>query len=166
MFFSAPSSTFAEPLQLKAFSDADWGTCPDTCRSVTGFCLFLAKKQPTISPSSTEAEYRALVAATSELVWLRHLFRDFQVPVLSPALLYCDNQAALHIASNPVFHERTKHIEIDCHFVRDKLNDGFLRLLPIRSCHQLADIFTKPLPSSTLFSLLSKMSVKDIHTPS
>ena len=161
-------------LQLKAFSDADWGTCPDSRCSVTGFCIFLgsslvswkAKKQTTVSHSSTEVEYRAMAATTSELVWLSHLLQDFGLTPDPPILLFCDNQAALHIASNPTFHERTKHIDIDCHFVREKVSDGFMKVMPIHSQHQLADLFTKPLPSPLLHSLLSKMAMKDIHSPS
>lgn len=108
-----------------------------------------------------------MAATASELVWLTQLLKDFSVSPSSPALLFCDNQAAIHIASNPVFHELTKHIEIDCHFVRDKVSNGFLKLLPIRSHLQLADIFTKPLPAAPLlFQLLSKMAVKDIYSPS
>ncbi|KAL5569251.1 hypothetical protein UlMin_025826 [Ulmus minor] len=182
LFFSSSSSlqlrafsdAASSSLKLKAFSDSDWGSCLDTRRSVTGFCIFIgdslvswkAKKQTTVSRSSAEAEYRALASTTSELVWIQQLLKDFQVDVSSPALLFCDNQAAVHIATNPIFHERTKHIEIDCHFVRDKVTEGFIRLMPIRSQHQLADVFTKALPSYLLFPLLSKMAVKDIHSPS
>ena len=125
-----------------------------------------AKKQNTVSRSPAEAEYRALAATASEVSWIQQLLRDFQVQVASPALIFCDNQSAIQLARNSVYHERMKHIEIDCHFVRDKLSAGVIRLLPIRSSLQLADIFTKPLPASSLFPLLSKMAVKDIYTPS
>ncbi|XP_068641892.1 secreted RxLR effector protein 161-like [Aristolochia californica] len=168
LLFSSTSS-----LQVRTYSNADWGSCLDSRRSTTGFCIFIgdslvswkAKKQTTVSRSSAEAEYRALSSTASEIIWLQQLLQDFQVKVASPALLYCDNQAAIHIASNPTFHERTKHIEIDCHFVRERVTSGVLKLLPIRSQYQLADMFTKPLPSPHLFSLLSKMAIKDIYKP-
>ncbi|KAL5766457.1 hypothetical protein ACOSP7_017074 [Xanthoceras sorbifolium] len=165
------SSASASPVFIKAFSDADWGSCVDIRKSVTSFCIFIgdslvswkAKKQATISRSSAEVEYRELASTASEITWLQQLLRDFQVDVSSPALLFCDNQAAIHITSNPIYHERTKHIEIDCHFVLEKVASGVLKLLLIRSEHPLADIFTKPLPSHVLFPLLSKMVVKNIY---
>ena len=161
------------PIQILAFSDADWATCIDSRKSVTGYCFFLGsslvswktKKQSTVSRSSSEAEYRALASTTCELQWLTFLLNDLCVSCSKPAVLYCDNQSALHIAANPVFHERTKHLDIDCHIVREKSQTGLMRLLPISSHNQLADIFTKALPPRLFNSNLSKLGLVNIFLP-
>ncbi|KAK2451623.1 putative mitochondrial protein [Trifolium repens] len=129
LFFPSDSD-----MQVLGYSDADWAGCLDTRRSTSGFCFFIgnslvswkAKKQVTISRSSSEAEYRALSSATCELIWILFLLRDLKITCHKLPVLYCDSQSALHIASNPVFHERTKHLEIDCHLVREKLQQGLL----------------------------------------
>ncbi|XP_057948847.1 uncharacterized mitochondrial protein AtMg00810 isoform X1 [Malania oleifera] len=137
---------------LKAYCDANWANCPMTRRSTTGYCVFLgnslisrkAKKQKTVSRSSSEAKYRSMAAATCELTWLRFLLNDMQVST-GPARLLCDNQAALHIAANPVYHERTKHIELDCHVVREKIQNGQIIIEFVPSHLLLADVVTKAL---------------------
>lgn len=90
-----------------------------------------------------------------ELLWIVGLFKDLQVTDLLPVTLACDNSAALQIAANPVFHERTKHIEIDCHFVRDSLTKGLICTNFVRSYDQLADLFTKALDSKSITRLCS-----------
>lgn len=108
-------------LTLVAYCDSDWASCPLTRKSTTGFLMKLGsapvfwktKKQTTVSKSSSEAEYRAMNQATSEIIWLRSMLSCLQVQCNSPTVLHCDNQAAIHIAANPVYHERTKHIEVD-----------------------------------------------------
>ena len=128
-------------VHILGFSDADWATCTNSHRSVTGYCLFIGsylvswktKKQDTVSRSSSKAEYRALASTTFELQWLIYLLSDLQISCSQQPILYCDNQSALHITANPVFHEHTKHLEIDCHLVREKAQTGLMRLLPVSS---------------------------------
>lgn len=124
-----------------------------------------SKKQPTVSRSSAEAEYRSLATLTSEIQWLTYLLSELGFPPSAPITVHCDNQAAIHISENPVFHERTKHIEIDCHFIREKILSGLISPSYLRSHDQLADLFTKPLGADTLKRLLGKLGVLDISTP-
>jgi len=138
---------------LRGFSDADGGTYPDSRRSVTGFALFIgsslvswrSKKHDVVSMSTAEAEYRAMVVSTKELIWIGYILTALKVPFTAHAYLYSDNEAALHIASNSVFHERTKHIERDCHKVKECIEAGILKTMFVRYDNQLADMFTKPL---------------------
>ncbi|GFS32866.1 hypothetical protein Acr_00g0025170 [Actinidia rufa] len=136
-FLSALRSThYAVALRILRYVKGD----PTDRRSTTGYCFFLgdsliswrSKKQSVIARSSTEAEYRALADATSELLWLRWLIQDLGIDSPSVAL-HCDNHSAIQIAHNDVFHERTKHIEIDCHFIRHHLQQGVLHLVSVRS---------------------------------
>ncbi|XP_009591621.1 uncharacterized protein [Nicotiana tomentosiformis] len=120
------SANFAD-FALHGYCDSDWAACPDSRKSVTGFFVFFvgrpvswkSKKQSVVSLSSVEAEYCALNKLVAELTWLTRLLANLGVVGVTPVSVFYDNQSSLHIARNPVFHERTKHIEVDCHFVRE-----------------------------------------------
>jgi len=111
---------------IMGYSDSDWAGNALDRRSTTDYCMFVggnlvswkSKKQNVVARSSTEAEYHAMTSTACELVWLKRLLTDLCCPCSILMTLYCDNQAAMHIASNPVFHERTKHIEVDCHYIQ------------------------------------------------
>ncbi|KAL2239042.1 UNVERIFIED_CONTAM: Retrovirus-related Pol polyprotein from transposon RE2 [Sesamum indicum] len=162
LYFPAASS-----FNLRAFCDADWASCLDSRRSLTGYCVFLGdalvswktKKQSTVSRSTAESEYRSLASTVCELRWISYILSDFNVPYSLPVELFCDNKAALHIVANPVFHERTKHIELDCHLVRDAYKDGFISPSFVPGVLQLADVFTKSLPLRSFLSLISKLGL-------
>ncbi|PKU66732.1 Retrovirus-related Pol polyprotein from transposon TNT 1-94 [Dendrobium catenatum] len=116
-------------LQLRTYSDADWAGDPLSRKSTTGYCTFLGhtlvswavKKQTTVARSSTESEYRALAAATADVIWIKRLLTDFGISYDHASDLFCDNVSAIALANNPVFHARTKHIEIDHRFLRDQI---------------------------------------------
>ncbi|KAJ9553465.1 hypothetical protein OSB04_017510 [Centaurea solstitialis] len=154
-------------LKLSAYSDASWDSDPSDRKSTTGFCIFLgdsliswkSKKQDVVSRSSTEAEYRAMAVTTSEIVWLCWLLADMGVDVSQPTPLHCDNKSAMQIAKNSVFHERTKHFEIDCHFTRQHLHLGTISLPFVPSALQIVDIFTKALSASRFRFLCDKLSM-------
>ncbi|GKV22590.1 hypothetical protein SLEP1_g32448 [Rubroshorea leprosula] len=158
---------------LRAYSNADWAGDPSDRRSTTGYCLFLgnsliswrSKKQAIPSRSSTEAKYRALEDTTSELLSLRWLLEDMGIPQPSSTDLYCDNQSAMQIAHNDVFHERTKHIEVDCHFIRHHVAQGTVRLVFIGSTDQPADLFTKTHFLGRFRTLLSKLKLISSQPP-
>ena len=160
-------------VQLKGFCDSDWATCPDSRKSIIGFCIFLgesliswkSKKQATVSKSSLEAEYCAMASTVCELQWLTYILKDFNVPYDSPSLLYYDSQLACHIAANSSFHERTKHNELDCHIVREKLQQKLFHLLPVSSSQQLANCLTKPLDPVPFNSFVTKLGLKKIYSP-
>jgi hypothetical protein len=118
-----------------------------------------ARKQATVSRSSTEAEYKALANAAAEVMWVRKLLTELGVPHPSAGRLWCDNLGATYLSANPVFHARTKHIEIDFHFVREQVAKKLLDILFIHSGDQVADGFTKPLPERLLVKFKNNLNL-------
>ncbi|GJZ32751.1 ribonuclease H-like domain-containing protein [Tanacetum coccineum] len=153
---------------LVAYSDADWADCPITRRSTSGYCVFLSnnllswssKRQTTLSRSSAEAEYRGVANAVAETCWLRNLLLELHTPLSFATFVYCDNVSVVYLSCNLVQHQRTKHIEIDIHFVRDLVAAGQVRVLHVLSRYQFADIFTKGLPSALFEEFRSSLSVR------
>ncbi|XP_019054291.1 PREDICTED: uncharacterized protein LOC109115085 [Nelumbo nucifera] len=129
------------PIQLSTYCDADWASCPLDHMSTNGFCVFLgpnpiswcAKKQPIVVCSSTKAEYCCLAHTAVEISWLCSLFKELHIPILSTSVIWCDNTSAIVFASNPVFHARSEHIEVDYHFVREQVTRNFLDVRHIPS---------------------------------
>ncbi|XP_068655793.1 uncharacterized mitochondrial protein AtMg00810-like [Aristolochia californica] len=165
LFFPTGSS-----LQLIAYSDADWAGCPDTRRSTRGWCMFLGdaliswrcKKQDRVSKSSIEDECRAMSTTCSEIVWLCSLLAELEFPQTTSTPLPADNTSAIQIATNLVFHERTKHIEVDCHSIRNTLDSRVISLPYISLDLQVADVFTKVMTRQRHQFLVDKLLLVDL----
>ncbi|XP_051197276.1 uncharacterized mitochondrial protein AtMg00810-like [Lolium perenne] len=161
-------------LDVRVYTDADWAGCPDTRRSTSGYCIYLgdalvswsSKRQATVSRSSAEAEYRGVANAVAESVWLRQLLGELRCPISKATLVYCDNISAVYMSVNPVHHRRTKHVELDIHFVRERVALGEFRVLHVPTRQQLADVMTKGLPTDIFQEFRSSLCVStaDITT--
>ncbi|XP_057518378.1 uncharacterized mitochondrial protein AtMg00810-like [Amaranthus tricolor] len=153
---------------LLSYTDADWGGCPHTRQSTSGYCVFLgdnliswsSKRQPILSKSSAEAEYRGDANVVSKTCWLCNLLLELHCPLMKATLVYCDNVSAIYLSDNPVHHQHTKHIEIDIHFVREKVKQGEVCVLHVPSQYQIADILIKGLPKILFDEFFASLSVR------
>ena len=154
-------------LQVKVFSDSDWGGDPNDRKSVGAYSLLLgpvaiswrSKKQHVTSRSSAEAEYRALADASCEILWVLNLLHDFKLSIKEPVPLFCDSKAAIDLTANPVYHARTKHVELDCHFIREKIALGLIVVFKVHTKENAADILTKGLGKVLHWSCAHKLGL-------
>ena len=160
-------------MKIQDYTDADWADSVYDRRSTTSYCIFVgsnliswkSKKQKVVARSSVESEYRTMTKTTYELVWIKYMLEKLKFSPIGPMELFCDNQAAMHIAYNPVFNERTKHIEIDCHFIGEKLEQKIITTSYVKSEDQLADLLTKVLPGPRVHFMCSKFGAYDVYAP-
>ena len=124
-----------------------------------------SKKQSVVARSSAEAEFRAMAQGIYEGMWLRRLLLELKIPFEKSMRMLCDNQAAINIAKNPVHHDRTKHVEIDRHFIKEKIEEGTIEMVYVLTTLQTADILTKALPKTTFEDLCSKLGMINIYNP-
>lgn len=156
------------PPVINAFADSDWAGCPDDRKSTNGYLVYLgdnliawqSKKQATVARSSTESEYKSVANVSAELSWLRFLLAELGVVLSTCPTVWCDNIGAVFLSHNPVFHARTRHIEVDYHFVRDQVAKRLLRVSNISSKDQLADVLTKPLPKALFLHFRDKLRLQ------
>ena len=160
-------------LQIEAYTDADWAGSITDRRSTSGYCSFVggnlvtwrSKKQNVVARSSAEAEFRVVAHGICEVMWIKRMLEELKASDSLPMKLYCDNKAAISIAHNPVLHDRTKHVEVDKHFIKEKLESGLICMPYIPTAEQIADIFTKGLHKKQFDVLMGKLTMEDIFKP-
>ena len=160
-------------LQVEIYTDADWAGSVTDRRSTFGYCTFVggnlvtwrSKKQTVVARSSAEAEYRAVALGICEVFWIKKILEELKASNSLPMKVYCDNKSAIAIAHNPVLHDRTKHVEVDKHFIKEKLDGGLVCMPYIPTNEQIADILTKGLPKKHFEKLVCKLAMKDIFRP-
>lgn len=161
----------SQPMNITAFSNADQAGCPDDRKSTNAYCIFSgynliswsSKKQATIVRSSIEIEFKSVANATAEVIWVQNLCKDLAIDLTMAPTLYCNNLGATYLSSNPIFHARTKQVEIDFHFVRNWVLNKSLTMTFISSKDQLADVLTKPLSAGIFQLICSNLRLRSLQ---
>jgi Reverse transcriptase (RNA-dependent DNA polymerase) len=160
-------------LDISCFTDADWAGSITDRRSTSGYFSFVggnlvtwrSKKQVVVALSSAEAEFRGIAKGVCELLWLKKLMNELDFESGEPMVLFCDNKAAIDMSHNPVQHDRTKHVEIDRHFIKEKIESKTIKIPYVRSEEQLADILTKAVSSKDFTTILDKLGMTNLYVP-
>ncbi|GAV78044.1 LOW QUALITY PROTEIN: hypothetical protein CFOL_v3_21512 [Cephalotus follicularis] len=156
---------------VRSLTYVDWVGSKQDRRSTSGYCTLMSgnlvtwrsKMQTIVSRSTAEAEYRTMALGIWELQWLRMLLSNISLPISGPFMLHCDNQSTMHITNNPVFYERTEHIEVDGHFIGEKIHNNEFHLVHTWTEEQLADIFTKSLHKNRVNFICNKLGLFDVY---
>ena len=159
-------------LDLLAYTDVDWAGDRDGRKLTSGYFTFVggnlvtlkSKKQKVVALSSTEAEFRGIAKGKTEILWLRKLIEELDFPQTKPCKLYCDDEAAINISENPIQHDLTKHVKVDRHFIKEKLENKVISLPSVTSKDQIADILTKAVITEVFEETLCKLGVQDPTT--
>ncbi|GAU39772.1 hypothetical protein TSUD_220160 [Trifolium subterraneum] len=160
-------------IQVEAYTDADWAGNINDRRSTSGYCTFVggnfvtwrSKKQSVVARSSAEAEFRSVAHGFCEVLWIKKFMEELKISGPTPIKVYCDNKAAISIAHNPVQHDRTKHVEVDKHFIKEKIDSGEICMSYIPTTSQVADVLTKSLPKRQFDTMVCKLAMNDIFMP-
>ncbi|KAL0416651.1 UNVERIFIED_CONTAM: Retrovirus-related Pol polyprotein from transposon RE1 [Sesamum latifolium] len=168
LFFSKNSIS-----NIEGYTDADWAGDQTTRKSTSGYFTFVegnlvtwkSKKQKVVARSSAEAEFRGMAQGICELLWIKRVLSDLRIEHAKPMNLYCDNKAAIEIAQNPVQHDRTKHVEVDRHFIKEKLDHKVIQFSFVKSEDQVADILTKTVSRKAFQNIIGKLGMVDNYAP-
>jgi len=158
-------------LEINGYTDADWAGSISDRKSTSGYFMFVggnlvtwrSKKQKVVALSSAEAEFRGMAKGLCELLWIRRLLTELGFTPTSEMELFCDNKSAFAISHDPVQHDRTKHVEVDRHFIKENLEEKIICFPFVKSEDQLADILTKAVSSKEFHNSLDKLCMKDLY---
>jgi len=160
-------------IQVEAYTDVDWAGNINDRKSTSGYCTFVggnlvtwrSKKQNVVARSNAEAEFRSVAHGFCEVLWIKKFMQELKIAGPTPMKVYCDNKAAISIAHNPVLHDRTKHVEVDKHFIKEKIDSGEICMSYIPTKSQVADVLTKSLPKRQFDDMVCKLAMNDIFMP-
>jgi len=160
-------------LDIVGYTDSDFAGSKLDRKSTSGYVSFVggnlvtwrSKKQTVVARSSAKAEFRAVAHGICELLWLKMLLEELKIVYRKPLKIYCDNKAAINISHNPVQQDRTKHVEVDRHFIKEKIEEGIICMTYVPTADQVADLLTKGLGRPMFEKLVDKLGMFNVFSP-